>query len=218
MNEKESLAAFFDKKAARFDAIYSGQHSSVALLWDRLTRRNMAHRFTFAVKMLSPLIGKQILDVGCGSGRYCVAFAQRGARAVGVALSPCMLDLARQLAVRQNVPHLCSFIQSDITSFASEQSSDAVVAMGFFDYTPDPSRILTHLLRLRWEMLLASFPAAASIRTPFRRLWLDLHGCPARFYTHAQVVHLCRHAGLVCQSLIRTGPIYLLVARRGSTS
>ncbi len=40
--------------------------------------------------------GKQVLDLGCGTGRYCVLLAEQGARVVGI--DPCvkMLQLARQ--------------------------------------------------------------------------------------------------------------------------
>ena len=45
------------------------------------------------------LLGKRVLDVGCGTGRFGAALAERGARVWGVDASAEMVDLARERGV-----------------------------------------------------------------------------------------------------------------------
>jgi ubiquinone/menaquinone biosynthesis C-methylase UbiE len=40
--------------------------------------------------------GKRVLDLGCGTGRYCVLLAKRGAEVIGIDPSPDMLERAKQ--------------------------------------------------------------------------------------------------------------------------
>ena len=46
--------------------------------------------------LIGDVQGQQVLDVGCGTGRYCVLLAQRGATVSGVDPSRGMLEQARQ--------------------------------------------------------------------------------------------------------------------------
>ncbi len=45
---------------------------------------------------LGRLDGREVLDFGCGAGRLCAWFSDRGARTTGVDLSPAMLELAER--------------------------------------------------------------------------------------------------------------------------
>lgn len=45
---------------------------------------------------ISDVTGKRAVDIGCGTGRYCVLLARRGAHVVGIDSSPGMLEQARQ--------------------------------------------------------------------------------------------------------------------------
>lgn len=48
--------------------------------------------------MIGDVQGKRILDVGCGTGRYCTLLAERGALVVGIDPSSQMLEQARRKA------------------------------------------------------------------------------------------------------------------------
>lgn len=48
------------------------------------------------LELIGDVRGQRVLDLGCGTGRYCVLLAQRGAQVVGVDPSPEMLAQARQ--------------------------------------------------------------------------------------------------------------------------
>ncbi len=50
--------------------------------------------------LLPDVLGKTVLDAGCGSGRYLRALIDRGARTIGMDLSAAMLERARQTTPR----------------------------------------------------------------------------------------------------------------------
>lgn len=206
------VGAYFDRKAASFDAIYSGHKPLPGRVWDRITRRNIGDRLEFTKRVLSPVQGKSILDVGCGSGRYGLEFAAMGARrVVGIDVAEQMLVLARRLA-EERAAGVCEFLNTDVLRYSPGERFDAVVAMGFFDYVDDPVRVLAHLRSLTDGVVVAAFPARGAFRVPFRKLYLTARGCPVFFYTRGGILELCRRAGLECRQLERRGPIYLLVA------
>ncbi len=213
MSAAEQLAAYWSRRAEEFDAIYSGRKGAASRLWDRLTRRNIGERFRFALQAVGTVDGKRILDVGCGSGRYCVEFAARGeAEVVGVDLAQGMLTIAERLAARRGVESRCAFVRADVLSYETREPFDDIVAMGFFDYVESPLAVMSRLRSLTRGRLVASFPCRLSGRAPFRKLWLRARGCYVRLYGRGEVESLCASSGFNVRTLIRRGPIYLLVA------
>jgi ubiquinone/menaquinone biosynthesis C-methylase UbiE len=211
--ETERVGAFFDRRAEGFDAIYSGRRSALPRLWDRLTRRNLIDRLEFSLRMLEPLAGASVLDVGCGSGRYALALVARGAaEVVGVDVAPRMLTLAAELAREGGVDDRCTFVRAEVRDYRPGRSFDGVVAMGFFDYAASPAETLQHLHRLTGRVLVASFPARGALRVPFRKAWLGLRGCPVFFYSRREILELTARAGFDPVHLERSGPIYVLAA------
>jgi 2-polyprenyl-3-methyl-5-hydroxy-6-metoxy-1,4-benzoquinol methylase len=213
MSAAEQLSAYWSRRAEEFDAIYTGRKGVASRLWDRLTRRNIAERFRFTLRAVGPVDGRRILDVGCGSGRYCVEFAAGGeAEVVGVDAAPGMLAIAERLAAQRGVRSRCRFVRADILEYEAAEPFDHVVAMGFFDYVPQPRAVLSHLRALTGGNLIASFPCRLSGRAPLRRLWLRARGCYVRLYGRGEVEALCASAGFEVRTLVRRGPIYLLIA------
>lgn len=213
MSVAEQLAVYWSRRAEEFDALYTGRTGRASRLWNRLTRRNIGDRFRFTLRAVGAVDGKRILDVGCGSGRYCVELAAAGeAEVVGVDVAPGMLALAERLAARRGLAGRCVFVRTDVLDFAPAEPFDETVAMGFFDYVPEPLSVLSHLRALTGGKLIASFPCRLSGRAPFRKLWLKARGCYVRLYGRGEVEALCESAGFVVSTLVRRGPIYLLVA------
>jgi len=95
MSVEQKVRDHFHADARRFDAIYEDQKSPLARWIDDRWRGVVRRRFHLTLEKLSPLPGKTILDVGCGSGRYCLAYAEGGAaRVLGVDFAPAMIELA----------------------------------------------------------------------------------------------------------------------------
>src|SRR5215831_2708443 len=57
----------------------------------------------FILRLMGPLSGKSLLDLGAGLGESSVYFAQRGARVTVVDISPQMVETALSLGRRHNV-------------------------------------------------------------------------------------------------------------------
>lgn len=213
MSVTEQLAVYWDRQAPAFDALYSGRKNEVSRLWDRLTRQNISARFDFTMRATEPVRDKRILDVGCGPGWYCCALAERGAEeVVGLDLAPQMLSLAQRLAAQRGVETRCRFFCADVLAYSEAQPFDDVVAMGFFDYVPQPGEVMSRLRRLTGGRLIASFPCRKAFRVPFRKVWLNRRGCYVRFYDRTDVEALCLEHGFNIRVLVRQGPIYLLIA------
>ncbi|NUN99959.1 MAG: methyltransferase domain-containing protein [Saprospiraceae bacterium] len=83
MKQAEAAAAF-DRLAVQYDAWYTTPLGAF------VNAREQA--LLFELTKVRP--GEQALDVGCGTGNYTLALAQRGIQAMGVDLSPAMLAVA----------------------------------------------------------------------------------------------------------------------------
>jgi 2-polyprenyl-3-methyl-5-hydroxy-6-metoxy-1,4-benzoquinol methylase len=55
-----------------------------------------AYPLEYAYYLLGDVRGKTVLDIGCGSGENLVSLTQRGARAIGIDISPELMTLAQQ--------------------------------------------------------------------------------------------------------------------------
>jgi 2-polyprenyl-3-methyl-5-hydroxy-6-metoxy-1,4-benzoquinol methylase len=88
------------------------------------------------------LAGKEILDVGTGSGRHSLHAARAGARVVAVDLGA-SIDVARR-----NLPAAVLTVQADAEDlpFATE-SFDLVMSIGVLHHLPDPNRALRSIAR-----------------------------------------------------------------------
>lgn len=78
-----------------------------------------------------PLIGPRdrVLDIGCGNGRYTLAFARRAASVSAYDLSPRLLDQARQAAHAMGANNV-NFDLADISSMPITGQYELVVCMG----------------------------------------------------------------------------------------
>lgn len=166
----KNTAGFFDRYAAEFDAIYSGERNSLTRLIDHLFRKSMRLRFERTLRDCSPIQGRTVIDIGCGSGRYSVALALMGARRVcGVDFSPAMTELARSRAEKCGVADRCEFIVSDFESFETNERFDIGIAMGFMDYIEAPEFVLSKVTSLVTDTAFFSFPSDAGFLAWQRR-------------------------------------------------
>lgn len=106
----------------------------------------LERRVTMTAQLLAALAGKEIVDVGCGTGRWTLALAAAGARVTAVDFSAEMLARARAKPGAAQV----SFVVHDITRplpFAAAAFDGATCCL-VLDHIPDPPATLAELARV----------------------------------------------------------------------
>jgi SAM-dependent methyltransferase len=68
-----------------------------------------------------------VVDLGSGDGRNIIAAAKRGARARGVEFNPQMVELSRNVAEKEGVSKLATFVEHDM--FTADISDATVLAL-----------------------------------------------------------------------------------------
>ncbi|MBX3293465.1 MAG: class I SAM-dependent methyltransferase [Acidobacteria bacterium] len=212
---EEKVRDHFHDDAYRFDAIYETKKGPFASFVDNVWRGVVQKRLELNVEKLEPLEGKKILDVGCGSGRFCFAFAQRGAaKVLGVDFAPAMIDIANKLAVEKGVADRCEFRVGTFPAIVSDDDGpfDACTGNGFFDYIEDPVSIISDMRRLTKGKMVMSFPKKYEFRIPLRKVRFWLKGTPLFLYTEPQVRDIMAKAGVTDYEVIHLDRDYLVVA------
>lgn len=103
---------------------------------------------------LTPLDDKQILEVACGTGRFTVMLANRGANIVGMDISEAMLEQGRNKAAETGVDGDLSFMQGDAGRLPfPDNHFDTVFAMRFFHLAPDPQGFIQEMRRVSTDQV-----------------------------------------------------------------
>jgi 2-polyprenyl-3-methyl-5-hydroxy-6-metoxy-1,4-benzoquinol methylase len=215
MSIEAKVAGHFHADARRFDAIYEDDKKGAFSRWvDNVWRGVVRKRLELTLKVLEPLADKTVLDVGCGSGRYCFAYAERGAaRVVGIDFAQGMIDLANDNARRLGVADRCEFYTGTFPDAAPPGPFDASTAMGFFDYVADPAPLIARMRELTRQTMVMSFPKAWEWRVPVRRVRFWLNGCPLFLFTEAKVRSVLAAAGVTKYDWVELDRDYVAVAR-----
>lgn len=94
--------------------------------------------------------GSRVLDIGCGHGKFAIAFAQLGARVAGADSSQPLLNRARQIASELSVD--VGWVRGDMRSlpFASRRFAAAIIidSFGFFDADRANESVLVEIARI----------------------------------------------------------------------
>ncbi|MCU4925314.1 class I SAM-dependent methyltransferase [Halobacteria archaeon AArc-dxtr1] len=98
---------------------------------------------------VSPLEDKNVLEIACGTGRFTVMLAQRGADVVGLDISAAMLQHGRQKAQDAAVSETLEFLRGDAGRLPfPDDHFDTVIAMRFFHLADDPEGFLREMRRV----------------------------------------------------------------------
>lgn len=85
-----------------------------------------------------------ILDLGCGTGSFCIEMARRGYEMIGIDLSTEMLSCAKAKALKNELDIL--YLNQDIASFELYGTVDAIVclmdSLNYVTYKNDVKRVL----------------------------------------------------------------------------
>ena len=170
----------FRAKAEQFDDLYEDERPLVRLLRPGLLRRRQ-----LAVDTVRSYDSPRVLDVGCGSGRIAELVLEAGAaHYVGIDFAEEMLALAQARLGRFG--ERVELIDTDFMQAAPDGPFEVVLALGLFDYLPDPDRFSRRMFELcaPGGCVVGSFPAWSLIKGPIRKVRYEWVGdCPIFNYT-----------------------------------
>lgn len=212
LNETEKIRLYFQNIVDRFDKIYSDDKSLWQLLIDKIFRRSMRKRFIITLKECGDIRDKTVLDIGCGSGRYSIAFAKMGAGSVtGIDFADNMLKKAEAMAYDNGVLQKCRFICGDFLTYDFKESYNICIAIGLFDYISQPEDFLKRMAELIKDKIIISFPVKWRLETISRKMRLRIAGCPVYFYTISKIKKLLNSLDNVKDyGILRLGRDYLV--------
>jgi len=197
-NEVQDVKKFFHGYAADFDSIYghSKSRGNFDKMMDKLFRKSMLLRFNETIHETSKSSIQTILDVGCGSGVYCVEFLRQGKTVAGLDMAEGMLKIAEEKTAAFKNSGKISFILSGYMEYEFAQKFDAAVLMGFFDYIKEPVALIKKLQADTTKELYMSFPRKGGFLTWQRKVRYNMRHCPLYFYTKRSLTKILDESGL----------------------
>lgn len=150
---------------------------------------------------------EQVLDVGCGVGRWSLRMARRGASVTGVDLSDAMLERARRRSLARGLEARTRFVRGDVAELALGERFDRILAVTVLQHVLEERRCREAIARL------------ASHLRPGGRL-IALEAAPSRRITRCDTgvfrarsrddyLTWFRDAGLRCVELTGVDPMPL---------
>lgn len=115
--------------------------------WDQESEFKPLHRINPLrlgwIDAISPLVGKRVLDVGCGGGILADAIARKGARVLGIDLAAKSLRVAQLHALEASTPDI-EYREVSVEALAEEMpaSFDTVTCMEMLEHVPDPDSVV----------------------------------------------------------------------------
>ena len=142
---------------------------------------------------LGPVEDRSILEVACGTGRFSVMLAERGADVVGLDISGPMLRQGRDKARAVGVDDTVEFMLGDAARLPfPDDHFDAVMAMRFFHLADTPAAFLAEMRRVSREQVFFDTFNRFSTRSLYN--WALPMG--SRLYSGWEVDRLLDGAGL----------------------
>jgi 2-polyprenyl-3-methyl-5-hydroxy-6-metoxy-1,4-benzoquinol methylase len=140
---------------------------------ERYRRPALRRRFNkeFRFRVLGPLAGKSVLDVGCGDGLNAVLLARRGARVTGLDASAGAVALARRRAEVNGVSERTTFVCAPVeTTEFPPGSFDVVWGDEILEQVPDDlDRVLRRMASWARPSGLVLFAEPINLCNPLRR-------------------------------------------------
>ena len=158
------------------------------------------------LRLLGPVKGQRVLDVGCGDGTLALLMARNGAaRIAGCDPDARMIARARAQAAAAGIDADITIARAEALPFP-DGSFDAVTCVTVLAFAADPEHAVAEMARVLRPggRLIIGDLGKWSVWAARRRIrgWLgSLLWRGATFRTARQIAHLAEHAGLVAGSV-----------------
>ncbi len=187
---RREVKDYFEDIASDFDSYYEspkGIFDRMINAW--LRRPGLIKRLKISLEASNPQPGMRILDVGCGSGKFIVECAKRGAEVCGVDISREMIEIAKDFCEKNNVE--AELRIGDVTE-ELPKGFDVCVALGVFEYFEDPKPILRNMFASTngGGKIIFSVPSLFTFQTPLRNVLLHYRNVKCYYYTKKRVMSL----------------------------
>ena len=213
-SQAEDIKIYFDKVPKEWDSLYSHENKLKYAI-NKWLRKGLFERYRLTFDNCGDLTDTKVLDIGCGTGRFSIECAKRGAkRVVGIDFAPSMVEFSKRIAEQMGVSEECEFIQGDFVTHKLNESFDIVLALGFFDYIKEPELVFEKIGQISPRRLLASFPRFTlfwGIQRHVRYYWIKK--CPIYYYSEEQIEQLCKRAGFTDLNITQSKRGFFCVAK-----
>jgi 2-polyprenyl-3-methyl-5-hydroxy-6-metoxy-1,4-benzoquinol methylase len=169
----------------------------------------MKTRYTLVLNEIKKIKKKlNIIDVGCGPGRYVYDLAKYGHNITGIDISTDMINIAKKknLIFKKKT----NFIVGNYYYKKFNQKFDYAILNGFFDYIKKPE-IIFKKLKKECKIFLCSFPKLYHWLTPQRKIRYVLRNCPLYFYTKKKIKIKLKIAGIKKYKILDNGREYFVI-------
>ena len=162
---------------------YGAEPGAVRAAWDQLSPIYQAHHdFSTTdvhygpwaplerdLHLLGDVRGQRVLDLGCGGGQCCIAFARQGATVTGVDISEAQLVYARRLAEQEGVT--VQFVQGSVEDLPALAAGayDLVFSVNTLAYVADAGACLSEC----WRVLAPGGRLVLSLDHPLRDCFFE---------------------------------------------
>ena len=202
----EKVKKHFEKAIADFDLLYVDEKGWFRKFLDRHFRYDNYQRYELTLQECSDIRGKRVLDIGCGSGRYCVKLAKLGAGCVvGVDFAQSAVDIASRLAENDGVSKVCSFTSADFMDCKFDVPFHISLAIGVMDYVSDPAVLISKMRDITTEKLIMTFPSKSTYRMAIRKTRYWLKGCPLYLYNKDDIQRIMAESGIQSYTIRKLG-------------
>lgn len=213
-NTGTKVQQHFDLVVDEFDSIYSGAgKGAFGRFLDRIFRRDMYQRLELTLDRARPAEGRRYLDIGCGTGRFCIPLAREGGEVVGLDFAPSMVARAREMADEAGVGDRCTFEVGDFMEYPIDSKFTVTMAIGVFDYLDNAQVFLDRMAKVTTDRWIGTFPCRMTWRAPIRKLRLGLRGCPVFFFSKGEIERMVNAVGSEVMEIRRVGKLYFVVGK-----
>src|SRR6185436_9956754 len=170
--------------------------------------------------------GRQVLDVGTGTGRAALLLAKAGAEVTGVDASEQMLAIARERA--QGAARTIHFMQRDAHALEfADRSFDVAISLRVLMHSPRWRVALSELCRVASRRVIFDYPSATSaalLQSAFRRLAArgGVKTEPYRVFTNSDITAALAASGFQIRNVHRQFvlpiAVHKAVGSRGATT